>query len=161
MASYQTKSLFCRWNLCLKVKKRAEPLVFLCCYLGLETLWGRSRNVLNTMHGGVFSVSYWLSADMGKKGFVKWILLAFKPAKSGFAAEVHPVLYRSCESVLWTICYSRNLHLPCLNSNFVPLSLHKYFKIMVAEVLPNTNACVFMMCLFYWRGQDRLMLWAE
>lgn len=32
---------------------------------------------------------------------------------------------------------------------------------MVAEVLPNTSACVFMMCLFYWCGQDRSTSWVE
>lgn len=71
-----------------------------------------------------------------------------------------PCSYKFCESVLWTICFSRNLHLPCLNSNFVPLCLHRYFKIMAAEALPNTIACVLMMCLLYWCGQNRLMSWA-
>lgn len=72
-----------------------------------------------------------------------------------------PCAYSSSESVLWTICFSMDLHLPCLNSDFVPLNFRRYFKIMVAEVVPNTNACVFVMCLFYWYGQNRLMSWVE
>lgn len=61
-------------------------LSFADCYVGSESLWGRPRNVLNPLHRDVFSIGYWLSADMGKKGLVKLILLTFKLAKLGFAA---------------------------------------------------------------------------
>lgn len=84
----------------------------------------------------------------------------FWVVRIGICCLSPPRAYKFPESVLWTICFSRNLHLPCLNSEFVPLSLHRYFKIMVAEALPNTIACVLMMWLFYWYGQNRLMSWA-
>lgn len=32
---------------------------------------------------------------------------------------------------------------------------------MVAEILPNTNAGVFMICLFYWYGQNRFISWVK
>lgn len=84
----------------------------------------------------------------------------FKVVKTGVCCLSPPCAYKFCESALWTTCFSRNLHLLCLDSNFVPLSLHRYFKIMVAEALPNAIACVLMMCLVYWCGQNRLMSWA-
>lgn len=84
----------------------------------------------------------------------------FQVVKIGVCCLSPPCAYKLCESLLRTICFSRNLHFPCLYSNFVPLSFHSYFKVMVAEALPNTIACILIMCLLCWCGQNGLMSWA-
>lgn len=63
-------------------------------------------------------VSYWLSAEIREKGYVKSILLMINWQNCHLLFK-STLLFNSCKPVLWTTY--RNLHLPCLNSNFVPL----------------------------------------